>query len=458
MSEAAWRREANAAGLGRILALRAMVSLWQGDFERAYGYAGDSLALLPETELFWRSGDLIVVGIQELSAGRLYAAQNALLEARALAGACQNPQGQLAATGLLAETYLRQGRFEQARQFYQQVRDQAVGSDDMLDDQGAAALGFGAIAYEQDDLDTATREASRGLELGRQRSNSLLQVEAALLLARVEQSRGNGPQAEATLAAQLARTSHRGFAQALLAGQARLALERDDFEAARRWRAGAEVVAADQGADPPISAALAEPQTILAARLLLADSEPAAALTLLEPWVEGARQNGRARDELRASLWVAVAHAALAEHALAAKWLARALTLGQSRGFLRAILDEGEPVRSLLAQYRPKVEAEAPRLKGYLRRLSESRPVAASVGGTHLQTAAPPGPMLFEPLSQQERRVLRLLAVGLSNPEIARELIVSTNTIKTQVQSIYRKLNVNSRAEAGEMARAMKLI
>ena len=54
--------------------------------------------------------------------------------------------------------------------------------------------------------------------------------------------------------------------------------------------------------------------------------------------------------------------------------------------------------------------------------------------------------------------MLRLLAAGLTNPEIARELVVSTNTIKTQVQSIYRKLNVNSRDEAAEMARQLKLM
>jgi LuxR family maltose regulon positive regulatory protein len=66
--------------------------------------------------------------------------------------------------------------------------------------------------------------------------------------------------------------------------------------------------------------------------------------------------------------------------------------------------------------------------------------------------------LLFEPLSTQEVRVLRLLAAGLSNPEIARELIVSVNTVKTQVQSIYRKLNVTGRREARERARVLKLV
>jgi LuxR family transcriptional regulator, maltose regulon positive regulatory protein len=66
--------------------------------------------------------------------------------------------------------------------------------------------------------------------------------------------------------------------------------------------------------------------------------------------------------------------------------------------------------------------------------------------------------LLIEPLSAQEQRVLRLLAAGRSNPEIAQALVVSVNTVKTQAQSIYRKLNVKSRMEAGEAARRLKLL
>ena len=64
---------------------------------------------------------------------------------------------------------------------------------------------------------------------------------------------------------------------------------------------------------------------------------------------------------------------------------------------------------------------------------------------------------MLEPLSSQEQRVLRLLVAGMSNPEIARELVVSTNTIKTQIQSIYRKLNVSNRDEARQAARELNL-
>ena len=63
----------------------------------------------------------------------------------------------------------------------------------------------------------------------------------------------------------------------------------------------------------------------------------------------------------------------------------------------------------------------------------------------------------LESLSCQEQRVLRLLVAELSYPEIARELVVSINTVKTQVNSIYRKLNVHSRREARAVAQQFHL-
>jgi LuxR family transcriptional regulator, maltose regulon positive regulatory protein len=78
--------------------------------------------------------------------------------------------------------------------------------------------------------------------------------------------------------------------------------------------------------------------------------------------------------------------------------------------------------------------------------------------GSQGTLATSPATLLPEPLSSQELRVLRLLVPGRSNAEIARELVVSVNTVRTHMQNIYRKLDAHNRAAAVEVARQLHLI
>ena len=68
------------------------------------------------------------------------------------------------------------------------------------------------------------------------------------------------------------------------------------------------------------------------------------------------------------------------------------------------------------------------------------------------------GPTVAEPLTERERDVLRLLAAGRSNPEIARTLYVELNTVKTHVKSLYGKLGVHSRVQAAQRAQELGLL
>ena len=70
----------------------------------------------------------------------------------------------------------------------------------------------------------------------------------------------------------------------------------------------------------------------------------------------------------------------------------------------------------------------------------------------------PPASPLAEPLTERERELLRLLAADLSAREMAEWLVVSVNTIKTQLKSLYAKLDAHSRDAALDKARALKLI
>jgi DNA-binding NarL/FixJ family response regulator len=127
------------------------------------------------------------------------------------------------------------------------------------------------------------------------------------------------------------------------------------------------------------------------------------------------------------------------------------LTTTRSENYLRLYIDQGEEmadhVRELLPQRSEKM------VLTYARRILNA--FDGGTGASRVQAQAGEA-VLLEPLSAQEQKVLRLLAVGNSNAEIARELVVSVNTIRTQVQSIYHKLNVNNRVEASEVARKLR--
>jgi LuxR family transcriptional regulator, maltose regulon positive regulatory protein len=63
-----------------------------------------------------------------------------------------------------------------------------------------------------------------------------------------------------------------------------------------------------------------------------------------------------------------------------------------------------------------------------------------------------------DPLSERELEVLRLLTTDLSGPEIARELVVSVNTVRTHIKNVYMKLGVNNRRAAVRLAQELGLL
>jgi LuxR family maltose regulon positive regulatory protein len=110
------------------------------------------------------------------------------------------------------------------------------------------------------------------------------------------------------------------------------------------------------------------------------------------------------------------------------------------------------------AWLRPVLRSD-PELAVAYRELLE--PSMVSQPGGPLPAAPPdskPVPPVIEPLSDREREVLQHLAGMLSTMEIATEMYISVNTVKTHLRSIYRKLSVAHRGEAVRRARQLKLL
>jgi LuxR family maltose regulon positive regulatory protein len=169
------------------------------------------------------------------------------------------------------------------------------------------------------------------------------------------------------------------------------------------------------------------------ARVLLAQDDPGPALTLLQRMLGAAASQGRAGSVIEIQALRALALAARGDHASALGALTEALTLARRPGYVRVFADEGEPMRALLAQL----------------------PADAVPPGSRA-AVAPPG--MAEPLTGRELEVLRLLAAGSSNQEIARELFVALDTVKKHVTHVLGKLGAANRTEAAARARQLGLI
>jgi LuxR family maltose regulon positive regulatory protein len=188
------------------------------------------------------------------------------------------------------------------------------------------------------------------------------------------------------------------------------------------------------------------------ARLRLLEGDATAARAVLEPHLEeeGSGEHEDVVLSVRAESWLldAMALDALAEHDGAAQALERSLDLAEPAGLRRLIEIHGTVVRPLLRRHirrgtsHPAIVGEA--LEALDRR-----------GPEHSRAATV---ILVEPLSEREQAILRYLPTMMSNQEIAGELFVSVNTVKTHLKAIYRKLDATGRREAVQRGRELGLM
>ncbi|SEQ38112.1 LuxR family transcriptional regulator, maltose regulon positive regulatory protein [Solimonas aquatica] len=205
-----------------------------------------------------------------------------------------------------------------------------------------------------------------------------------------------------------------------------------------------------------------EAHGISLARYLIHSGRHAQARTALQAQIREARQQRRRRRELKLSLLLAISLHNEGREAAARRAMLETLSLGTPQEFIRSILDERAPALRLLRelggglQQLPEL-SERDSLQAYLEHLlreAGDKPLPAPA----CQVARPPSAELLASLTEREKRLLRHVATGLSNRELAERLSVSTNTVKWHLRNIFEKLQIGNRVQAIALARHLGLI
>jgi LuxR family transcriptional regulator, maltose regulon positive regulatory protein len=202
---------------------------------------------------------------------------------------------------------------------------------------------------------------------------------------------------------------------------------------------------------------LSEFEHITLARVLLAqyrstgvESAIRKAMALLERLRKAAESGGRVGSLIEVLLLQALADEAHGDIARALVPLGRALSLAEPEGYVRLFVDQGAGMRDLL---RHAIAAGIG--SSYARRLLSAFEKQPGLVSAPVRFAAAG---LIEPLTLREVEVLRLIAAGMTNQEIADHLVISLPTVKRHIANTFGKLNVGHRTEAVARANDLALI
>ncbi len=293
-----------------------------------------------------------------------------------------------------------------------------------------AHLGLARIHYEWNDLEIAEQHGQQSLQLARQYDTVIDRfVVCELFLARLK------------------------LAQDDISGAAAILAEVDQFVRQHNFVyrmpevAAARVLVLLHQGNVTAAAQLAQTHDLPFSRVRvhLAQGDTSTALAVLESLRGQAEAKNWQDERLKVRVLHAIALYAHGKKRDALQVLIDVLTLAEPGGCIRLFVDEGLPMKQLLQELASnRIETDYPRrLLAAFARLGAHQVVQSA---------------LIEPLSERELEVLRYVADGLTNREIADRLYLSLNTVKVHARNIFGKLDANNRTQAVARAREMGVL
>jgi LuxR family transcriptional regulator, maltose regulon positive regulatory protein len=438
-----------------IAAARAYRALALGDIPGTKMYARQTLALVTEETSPHHTQGTALLGLAEYASGDLQVAEQELLKFQALMWQVNDLASAIGITFALANIKLVQGRLREAVSAYRQSLQIAVnrGAPFFI---GVSDLyrGLSELLCEQNELEAAAQHLSTAQQMGERGATTGWTQRLCVAQARLKASHG-----DLAGALVLLDEAERQYVRNPLPDPPVAALK------ARMWvrqgrlnEAFAWVREQNLSPDDELSF-MREFEHFTLARALIAryktDRAPGdlqAALSLLARLLQAAETGGRNGSVIEILILQSLAYQAQGDQPRALASLERALSLAEPEGYVRIFVDKGEAVRLLIeVQSRNRDHP----LSGYVDKLlSAFAQPAATTPKSKIKNLKSE---IVEPLSERELEVLKLLRSELSGPEIAEQLIVSLNTLRSHTKSIFNKLGVNNRRAAVRRAEELDL-
>ena len=437
-----------------IAVARAYRSLAYGDVPHTILYAQQAINLLPEgSESQWHGAAMSLLGLAQLVSGELEAADLALTDFMMSKWETDSISDVISVSFIIAEIKISLGRLQETSKMYQHVLQLAVRRGEPFP-LGTADLyrGISELNREQGDIELAEQQLLKAEALGKQLA--LPDWHYRLFVSQAHLKELGGDYDGALLLLDEAEKQHIRtpvpVVRPVPALRARVWIKQGKLDAVRAW-AHEQALAADDELNY-----LREFEHITLASALIAQyrQDPMdylieEAMTLLERLLLAAEAGKRTGSVITLLVLQAMAYQVQHMIPVALASLGRALTLAEPQGYIQVFVGEG----AVMAQLLSMLLDENSQQKAYIQKLLNV------INKTELtDSSTTPAQPLLDPLSERELEVLKLLSTEMSGPEIARELVVSLNTMRTHTKNIYSKLGVNNRRTAVRRAEELRLL
>ncbi len=428
---------------------RAGLALVREDVAATVEFARRALDLMAEDDHLARGAASALLGLAAWSVGDLEVAHASYVDCLGAFERIDHISDMLGCTIALADIEVAQGWLRAAMRTYERALERASrhgsrvlrGTVDMH-------VGLAALYVEFGDLSAARDALARSRELGEYAHLPQNAYRRRVVMAQLCEAEGD-LEAAIDLLDEAERQYDGDFSpnvRPVPALRARIWIRQGRVDQAFAWAQSRGLSVVDELSYVHEFEHLTLARAMVAKQAQKGDKDLSKALGFLGRLLQAAQDGRRSRSVIEIRVVEALAHHGRGDTARALASLEEALRLAEPEGYARTFLDEGAPMALLLT-----ATADRGSPSSYVLKLQAATVGTASEGSNRAAAA------MVEPLSNRERDVLRLLGTDLSGPEIARQLVVSLNTVRSHTKNLYVKLGVNNRRAAVRRAHELGL-